>query len=203
MKLTATGIGVVVVSLVLIAGGFALGLSPVVGLGAAGVVAVLIALAFVVEPPRIEVERHAAPAEVERGTEAGVTLEFRAARGRSRAFTAIETVGGERRTASLPAIATGHSVPITYPVDTDRRGVIVAGPMLLRRVDPLGLVTAERRLGGTCSVAVRPHRHRLAMLPSGRLRDLEGPTREVSKGSASFHQLREYVPGDDMRHIHW
>ena len=41
------------------------------------------------------------------------------------------------------------------------------------------------------------------MLPSGRLRDLEGPTREVSKGSASFHQLREYVPGDDMRHIHW
>ena len=50
---------------------------------------------------------------------------------------------------------------------------------------------------------MRPRRHPLGLLPSGRLRDLEGPTREVSKGTASFHQLREYVPGDDMRHIHW
>ncbi len=41
------------------------------------------------------------------------------------------------------------------------------------------------------------------MLPSGRRRDLEGPTRERSEGSASFHQLREYVRGDDMRRIHW
>ena len=41
------------------------------------------------------------------------------------------------------------------------------------------------------------------MLPSGRRRDLEGPTRERSEGTASFHQLREYVPGDDLRRIHW
>jgi uncharacterized protein (DUF58 family) len=41
------------------------------------------------------------------------------------------------------------------------------------------------------------------MLPSGRWRDLEGPTREISRGTATFHQLRDYVPGDDLRHVHW
>jgi uncharacterized protein (DUF58 family) len=41
------------------------------------------------------------------------------------------------------------------------------------------------------------------MLPSGRRRDLEGPTRERSEGNATFHQLRPYEPGDDLRRIHW
>ena len=62
---------------------------------------------------------------------------------------------------SLPAIAAGHVVPLTYEVETTRRGNLVAGPMMLRRVDPFGLVTAERRLGGTCTVSVRPRRHPL------------------------------------------
>jgi uncharacterized protein (DUF58 family) len=52
-------------------------------------------------------------------------------------------------------------------------------------------------------VQVRPRRHPIATLPSGRWRDLEGPTREISKGTATFHQLRDYVPGDDMRHVDW
>ena len=203
MRLTRTGIGVVVGSILFLVGGIALGLSPLVGFGAAGIVAVLIALVFVVEPPSIDVHRIANPPTVERGSPAMVTLEFRPARGRARAFTALETVAGELRTASLPAIAPGHVVPIMYEMETSRRGNLVAGPMLLRRVDPFGLVQAERRIGGTCTVSVRPRRHPLSMLPSGRFRDLEGPTREVSKGTASFHQLREYVPGDDMRHIHW
>ena len=62
---------------------------------------------------------------------------------------------------------------------------------------------ADQRFTSTCAVSVRPRRYPLRMLPSGRHRDLEGPTRERSEGSASFHQLREYVPGDDLRRIHW
>ena len=122
---------------------------------------------------------------------------------RARPFSVIETVGGERRIAPLPRIRFGEVLPLHYPVDTSRRGKLVAGPLVLRRTDPLGLLVAERLVGGTCAVSVRPRRHHIRMLPSGRIRDLEGPTREVSQGSASFHQLREYVPGDDLRHIHW
>ncbi len=92
---------------------------------------------------------------------------------------------------------------IAYPVDTSRRGVIVAGPLIARRGDPFGLVVASTRLGGTCSVRVRPRLHHLRMLPSGRRRDLEGPTRERSEGTASFHQIREYQMGDDLRRVHW
>jgi len=155
------------------------------------------------EPLTIDVARSAQPREVERRSAAYVTLTFRARGRRARAFTAIETVAGARHTAALPAIAAGHVERLTYELDTSRRGNVTAGPLVLRRTDAFGLVTAERRVTGTANVAVRPKRYALHMLPSGRLRDLEGPTREVSKGTASFHQLREYVPGDDMRHIHW
>ena len=60
---------------------------------------------------------------------------FRARGRRARAFTAIETVAGERHTAALPAIAAGHVEPLTYELDTSRRGNVTAGPLVLRRTD--------------------------------------------------------------------
>jgi uncharacterized protein (DUF58 family) len=168
------------------------------------VVAVVSATATVAALPAVRVARTAEPAEVERGAMAVVTHEFRIVpRRRSRPFTVIETVDGELRTAVMPAIESGATVPLRYGLDTSRRGYVVTGPLTLRRSDRFGLVCADRRISGTCAVAVRPRRHAVRALPSGRLRDLEGPTREISEGSASFHQLRHYVPGDDLRRIHW
>ena len=41
-------------------------------------------------------------------------------------------------------------------------------------------------------------------LPAGVVVDYEGPVSESSpKGSLTFSSLREYVPGDDRRQIHW
>jgi uncharacterized protein (DUF58 family) len=44
----------------------------------------------------------------------------------------------------------------------------------------------------------------LASLAGGLLRDLEGVTTDaVTASDLAFHALREYVPGDDLRHVHW
>ena len=44
----------------------------------------------------------------------------------------------------------------------------------------------------------------LDSLGAGLLRDLEGvATDAISQSDLAFHALREYVPGDDLRHVHW
>lgn len=204
MRLTRNGWALIGAAAVLTAVGLALGVGSLVGVAGACVVALVAAALSVMEAPQVDVERSAHPVEVDRGSPSTVTLRFLGtSRHRSRPFTAIETVGGTKRAARLPAVDTGEVFPLDYELDTSRRGTVVTGPLALVRTDPLGLLVAERRVGGTTSVAVRPRRHHLRMLPSGRMRDLEGPTRERSQGTATFHQLREYVPGDDLRHIHW
>ncbi|HUP87509.1 MAG TPA: DUF58 domain-containing protein [Acidimicrobiales bacterium] len=204
MHLTRLGTSFVVTCVVLFAGGLGLGLTAVVALAIAGLALVLLAITAVVESPAIGVCRTASPREVERDAPAEVTLQFTPApRRKQRPFTVIETVAGVARAAAMPALNGGQVTSLTYELDTSHRGTLTAGPMLLRRMDPFGLVVADRSVSGSLSIAVRPRRHHLRMLPTGRQRDLEGPTREVSEGSASFHQLREYVPGDDLRHIHW
>ncbi len=51
---------------------------------------------------------------------------------------------------------------------------------------------------------VHPRISSLERLGSGFLRDLEGQTtQDLSPSDVAFHTLREYVPGDDRRHVHW
>jgi len=203
VTITRTGRLLLAASVALVAIGAALGQHGVAGLGLAGLVAVAAAAVVVAEAPSVSLERSVEPGEVERGRPAEAVLRFRGTSSRGRPFTAIERVDGERRSAAMSALRAGEQATLAYELDTSRRGTLVTGPLLLRRTDPLGLVVAERRLAGTASVQVRPRRLPVDMLPSGRWRDLEGPTREISRGTATFHQLRDYVPGDDLRHVHW
>jgi uncharacterized protein (DUF58 family) len=204
MRLTSLGRGVLVAAITLVTVGLVAGVPAVTLLGATGLVAVLVAAVTVVEPPPADVARRADQPSVERGETTSVTLVFRATTSkRPRPFTIVEHVAGEPRAATIPATSAREPYVVNYPLVTEQRGEVVCGPLLLRRSDPFGLIVADRQLSDTCTVMVRPRRHALPFLPSGLLRDLEGPTREVSAGSSSFHQLREYVPGDDVRHVHW
>ncbi len=84
------------------------------------------------------------------------------------------------------------------------RGLLEVGPASAIRSDPLGLL---RRTVSWCEpieLYVRPRMVLLSTLGSGRVRDLEGvPSDRVSMSDLAFHALREYVPGDDLRHVHW
>jgi uncharacterized protein (DUF58 family) len=104
----------------------------------------------------------------------------------------------------LPSLAAGARHEDVFAVPTSRRGVVVVGPVRSVRGDPWGLV--RRRLDWTDPVDLYVHPETVALPAAGQgvLRDLEGQaTRVVSDADMSFHALREYVPGDDRRTIHW
>jgi uncharacterized protein (DUF58 family) len=87
---------------------------------------------------------------------------------------------------------------------TERRGTVLAGPVIVRRCDALGLVTRSLTVGVPATLRIRPAVVAVAPLLSRRTSSPDGlATGAVSDGGITFHALREYVPGDDPRHMHW
>lgn len=89
-------------------------------------------------------------------------------------------------------------------IPTSHRGVIDIGPVRTQRGDPFGLIRREITWTEKLELFVHPRTVPLDSLGAGLLRDLEGQTtNDVSMSDLAFHTLREYVPGDDRRYIHW
>jgi uncharacterized protein (DUF58 family) len=103
----------------------------------------------------------------------------------------------------LVRLRPGRTTTVSYPVPTRRRGVIGIGPLEVSRRDALGLVSVVRRYGDTVTVWVRPRVHPIVAVPVGLSRSMDGRVDRVPQGSITFSALREYVVGDDLRHVHW
>lgn len=104
----------------------------------------------------------------------------------------------------LPALRPGSSHAELFVVPTERRGVIEVGPVTTGRGDPVGLFRREVTWSDVHEIFVHPVITPLEPLGAGLIRDLEGNVSEnVSQSDLAFHALREYAPGDDLRHIHW
>jgi uncharacterized protein (DUF58 family) len=72
------------------------------------------------------------------------------------------------------------------------------------KADPFGLCRRVTALGEPQVISVHPRALPLRPLPTGTSRNLEGPSSDTSpQGSVTFHRLREYVIGDDLRTVHW
>lgn len=85
-----------------------------------------------------------------------------------------------------------------------RRGVVQVGPVTARRTDPLGLLRWDARWSSAAELLVLPRIVHVESMGLGVIRDQEGvPSDEISMSDLAFHALREYVPGDDLRHVHW
>jgi uncharacterized protein (DUF58 family) len=113
-------------------------------------------------------------------------------------------VGSSFASFRVPRLAPGAEHDDLFGIPTARRAVIAVGPVRSVRGDPLGLVRRELRWTDAMELFVHPRTVRLDGSSSGFIRDLEGQaTTDLSNNDVSFHALREYVPGDDRRYIHW
>lgn len=204
MALTAGGRAVVVGSAVSFAAGWGFGYQELWVVGTAGLALVVFAFAWTAFRPRVVVDRAVVPNRVTRGdaAEAQVTV-TNPTRFPIWSLVAHDQVGAHTVEAVLPRVSPGRSSRGNYRLPTSRRGITTVGPLQVVREDPLGLVRRSRQVGSTETLWVYPKIYPLAPLPAGRLRDLEGPTHDGASGSITFHALREYVIGDDLRLIHW
>ncbi|PZF86373.1 DUF58 domain-containing protein, partial [Micromonospora endophytica] len=204
MGITARGIGLLVVAVLLLGAGFRFGYPELTLLGAAAGIAVAVAVVVAARRPRLVVRREADPDRVARGEPAAMTLTLRNA-GRLRVASLLATDRCGDRVVPVPVLRLrpGADTTVRYDVPTTRRGVVPVGPLRVTRRDPLGLVVLARAYGGSVPVWVHPRIHPLSAVPTGAGRSLDGRVDAVPHGSITFDSLREYVVGDELRRVHW
>lgn len=113
-------------------------------------------------------------------------------------------VGAATAIFQLPRLKPGQLHEDLFTIPTQRRAVIVVGPVRSVRADPLSLLRRQVFWTEPTDLFVHPRTVALVGSAAGFIKDLEGlPTKDLSSADVSFHALRDYVPGDDRRHIHW
>jgi uncharacterized protein (DUF58 family) len=164
----------------------------------------LLALPFLLGRTRVRVELLLDPERIVAGGTVAGNVAVTNLAGRLLPIVLELPVGGAVHRYSLPTMGAGARYEETFTIRTDRRGVIPVGPVTTRRGDPVGLFSRDAPWTGVTEILVRPTMVPLESLGSGLLRDLEGVTTDsMSQSDLAFHALREYVPGDDLRHVHW
>ena len=202
---TGTGAGMAALTVAAYALGVLLGYPVLVAL-ATGTGTVLVAAAcFVAVRPSVTLTREVTPDRTTVGEPALGRIHVRnTARRPSVAFTAVDRVGAETVALDVRAIAPGGLRAVNYPLPAPRRGRIPLGPLTVERRDPFGLFRWARRQTSDDVLWVHPRIHPMRALPVGIVLDYEGRTHENARlGTVTFSALREYVPGDDPRQIHW
>lgn len=170
----------------------------------------LIALALVSLPNRARGQVRLNPAHTMAGETGGGTLEVTNLR-LAPMYNPLVTVpidrGGwhaDQVHVRMPVLRRGAPATAEFEVPAVRRGVVPVGPAGARRTDPLGFFQRHVTWAAPVDLYVRPRMVGVESLGPGSVRDLEGiPSDEISMSDLSFHALREYVIGDDLRHVHW
>ena len=101
----------------------------------------------------------------------------------------------------------GEETKLTLSLVPKKRGVIILKDLRICLPDPLGVFQRCRRTNSSPDkLIVLPHRYQLPLLnmPGNARFQLGGEALSNTIGqSGDFTTVREYRPGDPLRHIHW
>ena len=185
--------------------GYSLGLVELVIIGYAGVVLLLIAVLYLIGRSAIAIELRVQHSRVVVGDRAAGEIQVtNPARRRALGVTVEIPVGRGLAEIVLPGLRKGASYSREFAIPTARRGIVPIGPVRTVRADPIGLVRREVVWTDTSELFVHPRTIGIPSMSTGLIRDLEGnPTKHLSSSDVAFHALREYMPGDERRYIHW
>ncbi|MEU5875047.1 DUF58 domain-containing protein [Glycomyces sp. NPDC047369] len=220
VPITARGAGLAAAAIALLAVGWVWGYPELAAIGAAAALACVAAGSVIAARPRLDVERTVHPDRVSVGHTATVQLavtntgRWRAVNARAvdvygtppkLGSPASPSTGIETRRVAVPLarLRPGKSAAASYTITAERRGVVDAGPLGIGKRDLLGLAATAGNFGPSGRLWIHPRLHQLARTPDGLARSLEGTADKIEQGSQTFHALREYVIGDELRHVHW
>ena len=103
----------------------------------------------------------------------------------------------------IPDIPPGESVSLKVEHAFDRRGCYHLSHIEIRGFYPFGLMARRERLVTPMEMVVYPPIERLTERAVGKSLE-EGLMESMMKGwGHSLHSLREYLPGDEVRFLHW
>lgn len=164
-----------------------------------------VALTFAALPERARVELRVEPPRTVAGETAEAVVAARSSGALPVPSPLISVpVGDTEQLIRLRTLRRDTAVEERVPLTGLRRGVVPVGPVTARRTDPLGLLRWNRRWSAAVELLVLPRMVHVESLGLGVIRDQEGtPSDEISMSDLAFHALREYVPGDELRHVHW
>jgi uncharacterized protein (DUF58 family) len=208
--LTRSGWLVTAAGIAMLVAGRALGITELFLTGTTVLVLPLVALVWVRRPaPALTSSRTVRPARVPLGGRSRVEISV-VNHGRRRSpvvglVDPVEGTVGARLT--LGPLRGGHRHDAAYRLPTDRRGLRHIGPMRAELTDPFGLARRTRTVAGPAHLTVLPAVETLAGMPLGAGRDepMVGAVRRATNPGSTddFATLRPYVPGDDLRRVHW
>ncbi|MFJ6674985.1 DUF58 domain-containing protein [Actinosynnema sp. NPDC091369] len=204
VRLTARGWGAVLVGVPLAGFGLWWRYPGVAGMGVALVALVVAGVVSVLSRAQVAPKRTVRPRTVQRlGACTGVVELTGTSRRFPVVFDATDQVAGEAVPVDIPLLAPGQRVKVEYPIPTHTRGLLRVGPLTLSRRGLAGLAHARTVVGDVVEVRVVPRVLPVRGLPGGVRRGHVGADERVERGGTDLVGLREYVPGDDLRRLHW
>lgn len=203
-RLTRTGSALLVGFLATLGFGLITHYREFVLLAIAGFILLVLALVMPAISSAVELQRFEVPKFVTRGTVAEVGLRA-SADGVVPPLRIIDQLAGIQVPIDLPQITARTSVEVRYQIQAVQRGVHQVGPVLEERMDPFGIAVRSTIHEVIDQIYVHPVVHPLNVTTDGaRERQRSNMRPRISDDPlADFRALREYVPGDDPRLIHW